>query len=155
MWNIYIQQAILSIHYYQNKNTVGILAIPSKKVSSACHHHPFTYYYTSEKASWYPKPEHGIHSSAIPLVFPLPQMNMDEKSVVEMQNYACTYGAAVRQRITRQETTMAKHGTMPEMIYQRKLVITEKINFASHKDSVVDEEQTDSTRNEVEETELE
>ncbi len=44
---------------------------------------------------------------------------------------------------------------MPEMIYQLKLVVTEKTNFASHKDTVVDEEQTDSTRNEVEETELE
>ena len=114
------------------------------------------YYYTSEKASWYPKPEHGIDSSALPLVSPLPQINMDEKSVGEMRNYACTYGAAVRQRTTRQETTMAKHGTMPEMIYQRKLVITERTNFASHKDKVVDAEQIDdSTGNEVEEVELE
>ena len=80
---------------------------------------------------------------------------MDEKSIGEMRNYACTYGAAVRQRTTRQETTMAKHGTMPEMLYQRKLVITEKTNFASHKDAVVDAQQTDSTENEVEETELE
>eukprot|EP00795_Rhopilema_esculentum_P010338 gene10338-19034_t len=112
-------------------------------------------YYTSEKASWYPKQEHGIHSSALSLVSPLPQINMDEKSVGEMRSYACMYGTAVRQRTTNQETTMAKHGTMPEMIYQRKLVITEKANFANHKDTVVDAEEIDSIGNEVEEIELE
>lgn len=42
-----------------------------------------------------------------------------------MRNYALTYGAAVRQRTNRQETTMARHGTMPEMIYQRQLQISE------------------------------
>eukprot|EP00795_Rhopilema_esculentum_P001428 gene1428-15849_t len=82
-------------------------------------------------------------------------INMDEKSVGEMRSYAYTYGAAVRQRTTRQETTMTKHGTMPEMIYQRKLIITEKANFANHKDTVVDAEEIDSIGNEVEEIELE
>ena len=54
-----------------------------------------------------------------------------------MRNYALTYGSAVRQRTNRQETTMARHGTMPEMIYQRQLQISaEKVNLAS---SVVSE----------------
>ena len=30
-----------------------------------------------------------------------------------MRDYALTYEAAVRQRTNRQETTMARHGTMP------------------------------------------
>jgi len=34
------------------------------------------------------------------------------------------YGAAVRQRTNHQETTMARHGTMPELIYQRQLEIS-------------------------------
>eukprot|EP00112_Aurelia_sp_Birch-Aquarium-sp1_P024448 Seg775.1 transcript_id=Seg775.1/GoldUCD/mRNA.D3Y31 product="hypothetical protein" protein_id=Seg775.1/GoldUCD/D3Y31 len=49
---------------------------------------------------------------------------------------------------------LAKYGTMSEMMYQRKLVITEKTNFASGKNAMVDAEQTDNTENEIEETEL-
>ena len=46
-----------------------------------------------------------------------------------MRDYALTYGAAVRQRTNRQETTMARHGTMPELIYQRQLEIsTDKVD---------------------------
>jgi hypothetical protein len=41
-----------------------------------------------------------------------------------MRNYAQTFGAAVRQRTNRQETTMARHGTLPEIIYQRHLDIS-------------------------------
>ena len=41
-----------------------------------------------------------------------------------MRDYALTYEAAVRQRTNRQETTMARHGTMPELIYQRQLEIS-------------------------------
>ena len=36
------------------------------------------------------------------------------------------YGAAVRQRTVRQETTMAKHGTLPEFIYQRQCVASDE-----------------------------
>ncbi len=129
MWNIYIQQAILSIHYYQNKNTVGILATPSKKASSACYIillllHQWKGLIVFKVRAWY-------SSSALPVVSTLPQADMDEKLVGEMRNYACNYTASMRQRTTRQGTTMAKHGTMPEIIYQRKLVITEKTNFAN------------------------
>ena len=44
-----------------------------------------------------------------------------------MRNYSRAYGAAVRQRANRQET-MARHGTMPEVIYQRHLHISERVN---------------------------
>lgn len=55
----------------------------------------------------------------------IPVAKLSEKAVEEMRNYASIYGAAVRQRTNRQETTMARHGTMPEMIYQRQLQISE------------------------------
>ena len=42
-----------------------------------------------------------------------------------MRNYTSTYGAAVRQRTNRQETTIAKHGTTPEKFSQGKLHIAE------------------------------
>ena len=41
-----------------------------------------------------------------------------------MRDYALTYEAAVRQRTNRQGTTMARHGTMIELIYQRQLEIS-------------------------------
>ena len=59
-----------------------------------------------------------------------------------MRNYALTYGAAVRQRTNRQETTMARHGTMPEMIYQRQLQISaNKVDLAASEGSVVENEE--------------
>ena len=36
--------------------------------------------------------------------------------------WALAYGAAVQQRTVRQETTMAKHGTLHEYIYQRHCI---------------------------------
>jgi len=43
-----------------------------------------------------------------------------------MRNWASSYGAAVRQHTVRQETTMAKHGTLPKFIYQRQCVASDK-----------------------------
>lgn len=83
------------------------------------------YYYTSEKSSWYPDPEHEIPLATLPSLPQIPVAKLSEKAVEEMRNYALTYGAAVRQRTNRQETTMARHGTMLEMIYQRQLQISE------------------------------
>ena len=53
------------------------------------------------------------------------KLKLSEKAVEEMRNYTSTYGAAVRQTTNRQETTMARHRTMPEMFSQRKLHISE------------------------------
>ena len=46
-----------------------------------------------------------------------------------LRNWALAYGAAVRQRTVRQETTMAKHGTLPEYLYQRHLEVGYKVNL--------------------------
>ena len=98
----------------------------TKRLSSST-----VYYYTSEKSSWYPDPEHEIPLATLPSIPQLPVAKLSEKAVEEMRNYALTYGAAVRQRTNRQETTMARRGTMPEMIYQRKFQISEdRVNLA-------------------------
>ena len=43
-----------------------------------------------------------------------------------MRDWASAYEAAVRQRTVRQEKTMAKHGTLPEFIYQRHCIDSDK-----------------------------
>ena len=49
----------------------------------------------------------------------------------------CIYGVAVRQRTNRQQTTMARHGTMPEIIYQRHLHISERVEVSGVATSTV------------------
>ena len=102
------------------------------------------YYYTSEKSSWYPEPEHDIQLSQLPSIQQPTNVKLWEKAVEEMRNYAAllTYGTAVKQRTNHQKTTMARHGTMrlPEMIYQRQLQISaEKVNLALSEASEVNE----------------
>ena len=82
------------------------------------------YYHTSEKCSWYPDPEHDFSLGNLPFVSPLSAVNLSQEAMAEMRAFALTYGSAVRQRTTRQETTMARHETVPELLYQRKLQIT-------------------------------
>ena len=53
---------------------------------------------------------------------PLPSVSMSSADCNALRDWASSYGAAVRQRTVRQdcqETTMAKHGTLAEFIYQR------------------------------------
>ena len=78
-----------------------------------------------EKSSWYPDTEHDIHLATLPFIPRLPVAKLSEKAVEEMRNYTSTYGAAVRQRTNRQETTIAKHRTTPEKFSQGKLHIAE------------------------------
>ena len=44
----------------------------------------------------------------------------------KVRDWASSYGAAVRQRTVRQETTMARHGTLPEFMHQRQCEVAEK-----------------------------
>ena len=89
------------------------------------------YYFTSEKNSWYPaEPEHDVRLPCLPAIPPLPNVRLSEKEVEEIRNYSRAYGAAVRQRTNRQETTMARQATMPEIIYQRHLHISESVNVS-------------------------
>lgn len=83
--------------------------------------HWAAYYHTSRK-SWYPKPEETIPFSKFPLIKPPPVIDMSKPNCDIMQDWASAYGAAVRQQTVRQETMMAKHGTLPEYIYQRHCI---------------------------------
>ncbi len=89
------------------------------------------YYHTSRK-TWYPKPEEAILFSQVPTMNPLPVVEMSQADCDVLRNWVSSYGAAVRQRTVRQETTMAKHGTLPEFMYQRHCVMLDQpITFVS------------------------
>ena len=82
------------------------------------------FYHTSRK-SWYPKPKEAIPFSKVPLIKPLPIVDMSKANCDIMRNWASAYGAAVRQRTVRQETTMTKHGKLPEFICQSQLLFNQ------------------------------
>ena len=67
---------------------------------------------------------------------PLPAFSLSSNDCELLRNWASAYGAAVRQRTVCQETTMAKHGTLPEFVYQRHLIVGEKVslNFELYED---------------------
>ena len=77
-------------------------------------------YYRTSRKSWYPLLEKTVYFYDIPQISPLPVVSMKDEHPQEMW-YARTYGRAVRQRTNRQETTMAKHGALPDYVYQREL----------------------------------
>ncbi len=83
------------------------------------------FYFTSVKRPWYPKPQRMKEFCDLSVIEPLPVVKMNASDVEEMRTFASTFGAAVRQRTNRQETTMSKHGTMPEYVYQRTLECTD------------------------------
>ena len=103
-----------------------------------------TYYHTSRR-SWYPKPEETIPFSRVPTIKSLPVIQMSQADCDLLRNWASSYGAAVRQRTVRQETTMAKHGTLPEFIHQWQCVTSDKpIMFTSGQDDErLDNEEVD------------
>ena len=74
------------------------------------------YYHTCRK-SRYPKPEETVSLSQVPITTLLPPVEMPQADCDLMQNWASSYGAVVRQRTVRQETTMAKHGTSSSRVY--------------------------------------
>ena len=86
------------------------------------------YYHTSRR-SWYPKPDTTVSLHNVRLMMPLSVVNLPASDCDLLRNWASAYGAAVRQRTVRQETTMAKHGTLPEFLYQRHLEVGDKVNL--------------------------
>ena len=66
-----------------------------------------------------------LHSRSflrVPTVKPLPIVDMLQADCEILRNWSLSHGAAVRQQTVRQETTMAKHGPLPEFMYQRNCV---------------------------------
>ena len=54
---------------------------------------------------------------------PLPVVEKSQANCALLRGWASSYGAAVRQRTVYQETTMVKHGTLPEYMYHRQCII--------------------------------
>ena len=54
---------------------------------------------------------------------------MTPQCVQVMRDWAQTFGAAVRQRSVRQETTMARAGTLPSYLYQREVPPGESVSL--------------------------
>ena len=74
-------------------------------------------------------------------MIPQPAVNLPSNDCDILRNWASAYGAAVRQRTVRQETTVAKHGTLPEFLYQRHLEGGDKVdlNFGVKEDEDLNE----------------
>ena len=70
-----------------------------------------------------------------------------------MKEWAHTFGAAVRQRTVRQETTMARAGTLPDFLYARDIVPGETVDLTgdvSNSDNGADEYDSCSSAEEEE-----
>ena len=87
------------------------------------------YYHISRK-TLYPKPDESIPLSKVPITKLLSPVKLLANECEIKQNCATSYGAAVRQRTVREETTMAKQGSLPEsrVMYQRELLATKRVN---------------------------
>ena len=63
-------------------------------------------------------------------LIPLPTVNLSESDCEILRRWASAYGAAARQRTVRQETTMSKHGMLPDFVsYQRQSDAGERVTL--------------------------
>ena len=86
-------------------------------------------YCNTSRRSWYLKPDTTGSLHDVPLMRPLSVVNLPANDCDLLRNWASAYGAAVRQRTVRRETATAKHGTLPEYLYQRHLEVGDKVNL--------------------------
>ena len=62
----------------------------------------------------------------MPIIEPLPVVEMSQANCDLLRDWASHYGAAVRQPTVCQETTMAKHSTLPENMYHRQCIVLDR-----------------------------
>ncbi|KAJ7375125.1 hypothetical protein OS493_001863 [Desmophyllum pertusum] len=74
------------------------------------------YYYTS-RGSWYPVPERLLGLFEIPPISLPPVVKASQDEISMMQEWERAHGSSVRQRSVRQETTMARAGTLPLRLF--------------------------------------
>ena len=93
-----------------------------KAALKRCHPWPACYF-TSRKASWYPPTENDINFRDISSILSSKAVPSSVTAVHEetLRTWANTYTRAVRQRTVRQETTIAKTGTLPHYLYTAKI----------------------------------
>ena len=70
--------------------------------------------------------KNSLHFSEIPLPKPLPPKQIGNDNRNLLREWAAVNGAAMRQRTVRQETTMARSGTLPDACYRTDIRIDEK-----------------------------
>eukprot|EP00795_Rhopilema_esculentum_P010574 gene10574-19309_t len=87
-------------------------------------------YYTSA-SSWYPLPDDSLELKNSVFPAPLPAISMMPDDKISMREWASVNGQVVRQRTVRQETTMAKAGTIPEAAYRTALATRDIGNLAA------------------------
>ena len=86
------------------------------------------FYFTNQR-SWYPVPNRAAPLFEIPLAPQLSPAVISSQDAQLMKEWAHTFGAAVRQRTVRQETTMARAGTLPSFLYQREIIPGESVDL--------------------------
>eukprot|EP00111_Clytia_hemisphaerica_P017220 TCONS_00050955-protein len=83
------------------------------------------FYFTTRKAIWYRPPE-STSCDFNKIKSHLPRKNTPKQITKEnedlLRDWAANYTRAVRQRTVRQETTMAKTGTLPHYCYTKSLI---------------------------------
>ena len=73
--------------------------------------------------SWYPLPEGSIQFQKMPKMKPFPAGELSLDGSQKLAEFANIYGRAVRQKSVRQETNMAKEGTLPSSGYEINLSV--------------------------------
>ena len=114
--------------------------------------HWAAYYFTNPK-SWYPVPECAMFLLAIPVMQLLLPVPMAPQRVQNMRDWAQTFGAAVRQRPVRQETMMARAGTLPSYLYQKDVQPGESVSLERSESE--EQQQNEGGETEEEDTVLE
>ena len=81
------------------------------------------YYFTSRKGSWYPAHESSMDFKELSRLLPVKndRAQISKSHEEKLRVWANSYTRAVRQRTVRQETTMAKSGTLPHYLYSTKI----------------------------------
>ncbi|KAK3747343.1 hypothetical protein QZH41_007273 [Actinostola sp. cb2023] len=115
---VHTKQANMSMAEYARSFGITMKESVKRITKWAAHYH------TSRK-SWYPKPEETVPFWEVPTIQLLPIVHMTKPDCDALRDWASSYGAAVRQCTVRQETTMAKHGTLPEYMYQRQCITSD------------------------------
>ena len=78
-------------------------------------------YYLTGSTTWYPLPVNTLQLKDVKFPVPIQPANMSNEDISLMREWVSSNGRVVRQRNVRQETTMAKAGTLPESAYHMEL----------------------------------
>ena len=104
------------------------------------------YYYTS-RWSWYPVPERSLGLFEILSMSQASVVKASKDEISMMREWATAHGSSVRQRTVRQETTMARVGTLPDFLYQKKIEVGERIDVSSNSVETTDSSSVSSITN--------